>query len=200
MIDTVQYQILSETEIRNVKLRIIHKDLSGFRADILVSSDDNEISASGGVSKAIMDKAGIGVHYEISLNRRKKIAQGDIVATSGGALPCRTILHAIVLDKKDEVWRWPNSEIIKTLTHKCLDFAEHTCALSIAFPVLGGGTASKDLSPAVSLQSMVETIQAWCREQRRHRPNAIAICVYDLDALEGIDFRRLASPNQLAAL
>src|ERR1017187_603525 len=80
-------------------VQIYHGNLAEVRADALVSSDDNHLSAGSGVSRALAAVAGDAVARERKqLKEKGGIKLGDVVRTSPGGLPCKHLYHAITIE------------------------------------------------------------------------------------------------------
>jgi len=156
-------ELLIRMLIDDTRLAIFRGDITTARVDAIVSSDDNYFQAAGGVAKAILSKAGSTVKSELSRFTPKeerapfarKVELGHLVVTSGGRLS-QYIFHTVVLDLDRELW--PDEDIIRTATRNCLACGRALGLKSIAFPVLGGGTASKQLTPAQSFQCITNEI------------------------------------------
>src|SRR4051794_8348674 len=90
-----------EFGIGGSKITLHAGSITESRAEVLVSSDDTELSMGGGVSEALRTAAG-----ESLLRDAKKIERarpGDVIVTSAGALSARYIFHAVTFD-----WQEPN--------------------------------------------------------------------------------------------
>jgi len=128
-------------------LHIYQGSLVRVQADALVSSDDNYLSARGGVSYALACAAGLDVGRE-----RRQIVQehrptlGEIVRTSGGGLPCRYLYHAITIDFDRYVFM--DEAALRKLIANLLAQATIDGVRSIGMPALGTGLASFELGRA----------------------------------------------------
>ena len=73
--------------INNTALRVVYQDITAVGAEALVSSDDNHLTMSGGVSKAIAEAGGEQLREEA----RKHVPGhlGNVVVTSAGRLPSK---------------------------------------------------------------------------------------------------------------
>lgn len=153
-----EIKLLAECQIGGTMLQIVSDDIVGSKADIVVSSDDNYFTARGGVAKAILTKGGTEIAQQLSKFRRHKFRQGQLAVTTGGKSGWRAILHTAVIDLDES--RYPTPDVIRLIVRRCLVCAEAIGAQRIAFPVLGGGTASKRMTPQESADAMLETIIA----------------------------------------
>src|SRR4051794_20841194 len=101
-------------------LHIYQGGLQSVEADALVSSDDNYLSAGGGVSAALARAAGIDVYRErCQLVQEHRPKLGDVVRTSGGGLPCRFLYHAITID--DDHSAYMDEACLRSLTANLLE-------------------------------------------------------------------------------
>lgn len=156
-------ELLMRINIDGTRLTIFRGDITTARVDVIVSSDDNYFQAAGGVAKAILRKAGSMVKSELSRFAPKeelapfarKVELGHLAVTSGGRLS-QYIFHTVVLDLDQDLW--PDEDIIRTATRNCLACGRALGLKSIAFPILGGGTASKQLTSAQSFQCITNEI------------------------------------------
>lgn len=183
-----EQKILAEHEFRNVRLTVYNADISIAKADVLVSSDDNYLQAKGGVAKAILDKAGKDTLRELNYYRKlqPKLAHGDIVVTTGGQTEARAIIHPAVIDLIEN--RYPNQMLIRKIVQRCLACGIAFGARSIAFPVLGGGTASKHLRPWDSIQAIVAAMLSFLEQYNIHVDGElghISLYVYDATTIGG---------------
>ena len=141
--------------IGKTTVSIYYGDIRDIPADVIVSSDDVEISMSGGVAKAISDRSGPEVTEEAQkIVARRKLNLGDVVVTSAGNLNSKKIFHAITFDPKTETTVSPFG--VRKATYICLQKADEFGCESIAFPALGTGTGQLDME-AVS-QAMIQKV------------------------------------------
>ncbi len=85
------------------KLHIYAGSITEITANTVVSSDDNCLSAAGGVAAAIASAAGNGIR-EIyrKIVAKAKTTVGDVVRASAGALNARHLYHAITDDRRKD--------------------------------------------------------------------------------------------------
>jgi len=191
--------ILAEARFGKAKFDILHDDIVTSAADVLVSSDDNHLQARGGVAKAILNAAGSSVAAELCRRRAYKLRQGKLAVTSGGELNCRAIIHPAVIDLDEN--RYPDEMTIRSIVRASIHFAISLGASSIAFPVIGGGTASKSLTPAEGVQVIVSEIVEILSQQAKQTPNGltyVALYVFDRSAVADLDLPELLRPKNVA--
>ncbi len=147
--------MVSETfHINGKEIAILFGDITQVAADAIVSSDDNHLTMSGGVSMAIHHAGGEIIWTE---SRRYVPAQiGTAVVTPAGSLPAKYVIHAIVIDF-DEM-TWPDFGIVQSATKCCLVEADRLDCETIAIPALGTGLGG--LTSQVAARAMIEAILA----------------------------------------
>jgi O-acetyl-ADP-ribose deacetylase (regulator of RNase III) len=135
-------------------LHIYQGSLVRVQADALVSSDDNYLSAGGGVSAALAMAAGLEVERERRrIVRERRPELGDVVRTSGGGLPCRYLYHAITINfaataidgDRDA---YMDEGVLRQLIANLLRQASEDGVRSIGLPALGTGVAAFELGRA----------------------------------------------------
>jgi O-acetyl-ADP-ribose deacetylase (regulator of RNase III) len=156
-------KLLGEYQIGRTMLQIVSDNIVDSKADVVVSSDDNHFTARGGVAKAILSKGGAELDRELASFRRHKFRQGQLAVTTGGKSEWRAILHTAVIDLDES--RYPSPDIIRVIVRRCLLCAEAIGAQRIAFPILGGGTASRHMTPQESADAMLEAIIGSLQQQ-----------------------------------
>lgn len=128
-------------------------------AEVIVSSDDNELSMGGGVSGAILVNGG-----EVILDdtRKNVPAQlGDVVITTAGKLSQKYIFHCVTIDYSDGQRKSSEDKglqeyIIRRSVDKCLRMMPLLGIESIAFPAIGAGVAHFSLEEvAISMAEII---------------------------------------------
>lgn len=151
---TPDFDILGEVSIGRVKFVALNANIANAKTDVVVSSDDNHFTARGGVAKAILAKGGATLEQELQRIRGLPFRQGQVAVTTGGSWNRRALIHAAVIDFDEN--RYPTDAVIRKLTRRSLECAVAIGARSVAFPVLGGGTASKLMTPENSVKALAE--------------------------------------------
>jgi O-acetyl-ADP-ribose deacetylase (regulator of RNase III) len=124
------------------------------RVGAIVSSDDNYLSAGGGVSAAIRRAAGdpsIETRAKAMLDKdgRSILRVGSIFVTPAGNLNAERIVHAVVIDLDRGIT--PDVTIVRTAVSAALEEAADLA--SIALPLLGsgaGGLATEDSAMSIA--------------------------------------------------
>jgi O-acetyl-ADP-ribose deacetylase (regulator of RNase III) len=140
---------VKEYHINNSTIRIIFGNILDSKAEVIVSSDDCNITMGGGVSMAIRCKEGTDV---IRQDVRKNVPAdiGDVVVSTAGTLPQKNIFHVITIGyyglnrlntleeiSKDDIHQY----IIGHSIDKCFRLIHAMDLRSIAFPQIGAGVA-----------------------------------------------------------
>src|SRR5215831_11525298 len=137
------------------QLTIEFGDIVTSEAQVIVSSDDCDLTMSGGVSAAIRRAGG----DDIALDAAKKIpaALGSVVVTTAGRLPAHYIFHVITIPSSHAAEAVPD-EVLQKATQRCMELVEVLGVKSIAFPALGAGSARFPLDRVAA--QMAKTIAA----------------------------------------
>lgn len=147
-------------KFNNSSIRIVYGDLLDSKADVLVSSDDSNISMGGGVSAAILCEGG-GCILDAA-SKLTPASLGDVVVTCAGNLPhTKYIYHCITIDEKrmlqifsDQV---TEEEVLNNLlehaVNKCFALLQTMEMSSIAFPIIGAGSARIPVQKSIEIMS-----------------------------------------------
>ncbi len=148
---TSQQYAIGKSSITVVWDSIVHS-----KAEVIVSSDDCQLSMGGGVSRAIREAAGKDLAWDARkmVSGRRPPRPGDILVTSAGRLPAKYLLHAVTLAWAES--DLPKEAIIRQATRKALDTMRALDCRSIAFPALGTGVAQ--IPPVVAASEMATVI------------------------------------------
>lgn len=112
-------------------------DITTSSAEVLVSSDDYDLSMGGGVSAALHRAAGEALLIDVAKKAPAKL--GDVVVTTAGALPAEHIFHVITIGENQK--NHGNSDVVENAINKCLTLLATLGLHSIAFPAIGTGVA-----------------------------------------------------------
>lgn len=85
-----------EYRINNSIIKVVFGNIIDSLAEVIVSSDDCNITMGGGVSMAIGQKEGTDA---IRLDIKKKVPAdiGDVVVSTAGTLPQKNVFHVITI-------------------------------------------------------------------------------------------------------
>jgi O-acetyl-ADP-ribose deacetylase (regulator of RNase III) len=144
-------------------------DIIGSKADVLVSSDDCNLTMGGGVSAAIRRAAGQGILLEVAKKIPAKL--GDVVVTGAGSLPSKHVFHAITIGEGNAV----PSDVVANATRRSLKLLRALGLSSIAFPAIGAGVAGFAYEDVAA--NMAEAIV----EELRESPEPLFVTIYLFD-------------------
>ena len=127
-------------------VKLIFGDILSSQAEVLVSSDDSQLSMGGGVSRHIAEAA--GEQYIMDAAKHPPLKLGDVAVTSAGKLKQKYIFHCVTIDfnTKDQTQNFQSIEeyysfIIQQSVDKCFRLMQSINLSSIAFPLIGSGVA-----------------------------------------------------------
>jgi O-acetyl-ADP-ribose deacetylase len=182
-----EHVILGERDFGNARFALMNSDILEAGTHVLVSSDDNYLQAKGGVAKAILRKAGPAVEAELARYRRlPPMRQGYLAITTGGSTGARAIFHPAIIDLDQN--RYPDQTLIRKVVRRSLTCADALGAETIAFPVLGGGTAGKHLTPWESIQAIVAEVLDYLKQPSSRNDASVkyvTLYVFNRNDLEG---------------
>lgn len=143
----------------NSELIIVFGDITQSKTDVIVCSDDNLLSASGGTSRAVRKVCGDVVLHDIQKKTNAEL--GDVVVTTAGNLPHKFLFHCITVDlignsdKTQEEKAKQQEYIIQHSISKCLRLLTSLDLSSIAFSCIGAGYAAFDFERVGRVMSSV---------------------------------------------
>jgi len=112
---------------------VVEGDITTEDVDAIVNAANDELWMGAGVAGAIKTRGGAGIEREAMA--RGPIAVGEAVATGGGRLPARYVIHAAVMGQELRT----DADRIGDATRSALTVAAGLGLGSIAFPALGTG-------------------------------------------------------------
>lgn len=143
-------------KINNSTVKILFGSILQSDAEVIVSSDDCYLSMGGGISKCILQAAGVALRQDA----RKKIPAhlGEIVITTAGDLKQKFIFHAITIDNQFEMMHdMQSTEIYQFIIKHSIKETFRIMAMqdihSIAFPAIGTGRAGIPFETVAYLMS-----------------------------------------------
>jgi O-acetyl-ADP-ribose deacetylase (regulator of RNase III) len=135
------------------ELQVLDTDITQLEVDAIANAANTRLLHGGGVAGAI-SRAG-GPEVQRQSDERSPIGLGEAVETTGGAMPCRWVIHAATM-----VLGGPTSaDIIRRATASTLRKAEELSARSIALVAFGTGVGGFPLEEAARIE---------VEEARRH--------------------------------
>lgn len=177
----------------NSTLTIIFGNIIDSKAEVLVSSDDTDITMGGGVSQSILMHGGPSIQADA---KKKLPAQiGDVVVSSAGDLKgTKFIFHCLTLEghtyKKGGIDLEYDPEtmqdyILRHSVDKCFRLLQALDINSIAFPCIGTGTAKFPIKKVAEV--MADAISTnLCKTNKSYE---IELYLYDIgQSMAEIDY------------
>ncbi|NWQ95712.1 PAR15 polymerase, partial [Burhinus bistriatus] len=109
------------------------------QTDVIVNSVGVDLNfGTGPLCKALLAKAGPALEVEFDKEKEREFAdEGSVLCTSGCALACKSVLHAIV--PSWDGLKGQTLKILEDIINSCLKKTEELGLNSIAFPAIGTG-------------------------------------------------------------
>lgn len=119
------------------RIELCHGDITNQEVDAIVNAANAELAGGGGVDGAIHRAAGPTLMKETRTLYPEGCPTGSAVATTGGRLKAKYVLHAV-----GPVWHGGGegeARLLKSAYQSCLELCrEHRCD-SVAFPAISTG-------------------------------------------------------------
>jgi O-acetyl-ADP-ribose deacetylase (regulator of RNase III) len=116
-----------------IELSVVDGDITALEVDAVANAANNHLWMGSGVAGAIK-RAG-GEEIEREAVAKGPIAVGEAVATSGGKLAARWVIHGAVMGQDLRT----NAVLVRRTTESCLRVADELGAGSLALPAFGTG-------------------------------------------------------------
>jgi O-acetyl-ADP-ribose deacetylase (regulator of RNase III) len=146
-----------------VNIEIMEADITALEVDAIANAANNHLWMGGGVAGAI-ERAG-GEAIEREAVRKGPIEVGGAIATSGGRLAARWVIHGAVMGQDLRT----NAELVRRTTQSCLRIADELGAESLALPAFGTGVGGFPLEECARI--MVDALRA-------HEPSSLRRVVF----------------------
>ena len=127
-------------------VEVLDTDITQLEVDAIANAANTRLIHGGGVAGAIARAGGPVVQQESS--ERAPIGLGEAVATSGGEMPCRWVIHAATM----ELGGPTSSDIIRRATASTLRCADELGARSLALVAFGTGVGGFPLDEAARIE------------------------------------------------
>lgn len=114
-------------------LSVRDEDITALDVDAIANAANNQLWMGAGVAGAIK-RAG-GVEIEREAVAKGPIEVGDAVATGGGRLKAKHVVHGAVMGQDLQT----NADLVRRTTRRCLEVADELGAVSLALPAFGTG-------------------------------------------------------------
>jgi O-acetyl-ADP-ribose deacetylase (regulator of RNase III) len=160
------------TTVGKTTLEIVVGDIAALEVDAVVNAANNQLWMGSGVAGAIKRVGGQIIEEEAM--RQGPIEPGDAVATTGGDLKAKWVIHAAVMGQDLRT----DANLIAQCTSRVLEIADGAISVrSIALPALGTGVGGFPIYACASI--MVGRVRAYLDEHRRSSLRRVVFCAYD---------------------
>jgi O-acetyl-ADP-ribose deacetylase (regulator of RNase III) len=127
-------------------------DITTLEVDAIANAANTELLHGGGVAAAIARAGGAVIDEES--RKVAPVGLGAAVETSGGAMPCRWVIHAATM----ELGGPTSADIVRRATASTLRRAEQLGARSLALVAFGTGVGGFPMDEAARIE--VEEVRA----------------------------------------
>jgi O-acetyl-ADP-ribose deacetylase (regulator of RNase III) len=127
-------------------IEVLDTDITTLDVDAIANAANTELLHGGGVAGAIARAGGSVVQQESA--ERAPIGLGEAVATGGGQMPCRWVIHAATM----ELGGPTSADIIRRATASTLRCADELGARSLALVAFGTGVGGFPLEEAARIE------------------------------------------------
>jgi O-acetyl-ADP-ribose deacetylase len=128
------------------RLEVLDADITALALDAITNAANTQLIHGGGVAGAIRRAGGPAVETES--RAVAPIGLGEAVATSGGDMPCKWVIHAATM----ELGGPTSASIIRRATASTLQAAEALGARSLALVAFGTGVGAFPLDQAAAIE------------------------------------------------
>ncbi len=160
-------------------IELVQGDIAALAVDAVVNAANEDLQLGAGVAGAIRRRGGPSIQEEC--DRIGHCPTGGAVATRGGDLPARWVLHAV-----GPVWRGGSEneeDLLASAVRSALERAEELGAKSVALPAISTGIYGFPLPDAAKIS--VGAAQEFARSA--HTVERIVFCLYDETALAAFE-------------
>ncbi|XP_034055195.1 protein mono-ADP-ribosyltransferase PARP14-like isoform X3 [Gymnodraco acuticeps] len=157
-----------QMQMDQLTLEVSSGDITKEACDVIINSSNKDFSLKSGVSKAILDSAGLTVEQECSGIVSSPSFQADtFIVTSAGLLPSKNIIH--IVGQNDPA-------NIKDVVYSVLKYCEENKFNSVAFPALGTGQGG--VSPSDAADAMVDAVVDFVRKKQTRFVHSVKILIF----------------------
>lgn len=132
-----------------MRIELVKGDITGQEVDAIVNAANSSLMGGGGVDGAIHRKGGPDILQECKRIRAEQYPEGlptgQAVATAGGKLPARWVIHTVgpVYSKSED-----RSPLLASCHTESLRVADDIGARTVAFPAISTGVYGYPLEEA----------------------------------------------------
>src|ERR1700761_1781677 len=127
-------------------VEVLETDITRLDVDAIANAANTELRHGGGVAGAISRAGGPVIQRESA--ERAPIGLGEAVATAGGEMPCRWVIHAATM----ELGGPTSADIIRDATVSTLRRADELGARSLALVAFGTGVGGFPVEEAAPIE------------------------------------------------
>eukprot|EP00063_Salmo_salar_P009128 XP_013983963.1 PREDICTED: poly [ADP-ribose] polymerase 14-like isoform X3 [Salmo salar] len=143
-------------------------DITKETSDVIVNSSNKDFNLKSGVSKSILEGAGLKVELECSeIVKSPSFQPCSMIVTSAGSLPCKYIMH--IVGQNDP-------EIIKETVYNVLKKCEEQKFTSVSFPALGTGQGGA--SPSAVADAMIDAVVEFVKKKKGQLVRSVKILIF----------------------
>ena len=146
-----------------LELSVVEGDITALDVDAIANAANNALWMGAGVAGAIK-RAG-GEEIEREAVAQGPIEVGEAVATTGGRLNARWVIHGAVMGQDLRT----NIELVRQTTRACLELADELGCTSLALPAFGTGVGGFPLD---------ECARIMVAAARDYAPSALTTVVF----------------------
>jgi O-acetyl-ADP-ribose deacetylase (regulator of RNase III) len=158
-----------------VKLDVVEGDIAALEVDAIANAANDALWMGAGVAGALK-RAG-GEQIEREAMAQGPIPLGEAIATTGGRLQARWVIHGAVMGQDLRT----SGGLVERTTRSVLDIAEELGAHSLALPAFGTGVGGFPLE---------DCARVMVRAVRDHEPRTlerVVFAVYGDDARDAFE-------------
>jgi O-acetyl-ADP-ribose deacetylase len=127
-------------------IEVLEGDITALEVDAIANAANTRLLHGGGVAAAISRAGGPAIDEES--RAAAPIGLGEAVATSGGEMPCRWVIHAATM----ELGGPTSADAIRRATASTLARADELGARSLALVAFGTGVGGFPLDEAARIE------------------------------------------------
>jgi O-acetyl-ADP-ribose deacetylase (regulator of RNase III) len=146
-----------------VKLEVVEGDIAALEVDAIANAANDALWMGAGVAGALK-RAG-GEQIEREAMAQGPIPVGEAIATTGGRLQARWVIHGAVMGQDLRT----SGGLVERTTRSVLDVAEELGAQSLAVPAFGTGVGGLPLE---------DCARVMVRAVREHEPRTLDHVVF----------------------
>lgn len=159
-------------------IELVEGDITEQHVDAIVNAANSRLAGGAGVDGAIHRRGGPEIMRETRERYPEGCPTGSAVASTGGELPAKFVLHAV-----GPVWSGGDqgeADLLAGAHRRCLELAaEHDCA-SIAFPAISTGVYGYPIHLAARV-ALMETIRFLTAHEQ---PGLVKFVLFDQRAFD----------------